>query len=216
MLYNKYQPRVWADIVGQDKAVKVAKRAIERDGFDRGAFWIECSGANNSGVGKSSLANVIANELAGDFFIIHLSGADCDKKAVKKIEQDGSLTTWCDKPYRVWIIDEAHAISSGAIDAFLTLLEHLPKHCVIIFTTTRKADEGLFGSDCGAFASRVLPLKLTNQGLAKPFAKRVQEIAKAENLDGRPIKEYIKLIQDCKNNMRLALQRVYAGEMIED
>ena len=64
-LYQKYRPRFWADYVGQDKAVAVVRRIIERDGFDRGAFWIEASGANNSGVGKTTLAWLIAGQLAG-------------------------------------------------------------------------------------------------------------------------------------------------------
>ncbi len=85
---------------------------------------------------------------------------------------------------------------------------------MVIFTTTRAVDEGLFGADCGPFASRTIRLSLTNQGLAEPFAARVREIAQAEGLDGRPIGEYVKLLKSCKNNMRQALQRVEAGEML--
>jgi DNA polymerase III gamma/tau subunit len=80
MLYQKYRPVKFDDIVGQEKAVKVARRIIERPGFDRGAFWIEASGANNSGVGKSSLANVIAHVRANDFFITEIDGGKCDKR----------------------------------------------------------------------------------------------------------------------------------------
>ena len=50
-LYRKYRPRLWADYVGQPKAVKVAQAILSRYGFDRGAFWIESAGTNNSGVG---------------------------------------------------------------------------------------------------------------------------------------------------------------------
>ena len=69
MLYEQYRPRAWADLVGQDKAVVVARRIIERSGFDRGAFWIEGAGENNSGVGKTSLALLIADQLADEMFI---------------------------------------------------------------------------------------------------------------------------------------------------
>ena len=74
-IYEKYRPQTWTDLVGQDRAVKQARRIIERPGFDRGAFWIECAGEHNSGVGKSSLAWLIARSLADDFFITAWNGA---------------------------------------------------------------------------------------------------------------------------------------------
>ena len=79
MLYEEYRPKDWANLVGQDKAVKIAQRIIERPGFDRGAFWIECGGENNSGVGKTTLALLIARQLADEFFIEQISGAKVDR-----------------------------------------------------------------------------------------------------------------------------------------
>ena len=43
-LYQQYRPKSWSDLVGQDKAVAVARRIVERQGFDRGAFFIDCAG----------------------------------------------------------------------------------------------------------------------------------------------------------------------------
>ena len=216
MLYETYRPKEWADLVGQDKAVKVARRIIGRPAFDRGAFWIECAGENNSGVGKTTLALLIARQLADEFFIEQISGAKVDRAAVKRIEQSAYLCTWGEKPFRVLIIDEAHAISQGAVDLLLPFLEALPRHCVVIFTTTRKVDEGLFGTDDGPFASRCHKVRLTNQGLAQAFAERARMIADREGLNGRPIEDYVKLVRDCKNNFRRVLQRVEAGEMLGD
>ncbi len=81
-LYQQYRPKSWADLVGQDKAVAVARRIVNRQGFDRGAFFIDYAGGNNSGTGKSSLAWVIANTLADPFLIIEIPGAMLDKSAV--------------------------------------------------------------------------------------------------------------------------------------
>ncbi len=214
MLHEKYRPREWADLVGQDKAVAVARRIIERPGFDRGAFFIDCAGNNNSGTGKSSLAWVIASTLADPFFITELPGAKMDKAAVAEIERSAHLCSWsADKPFRVWIVNEAHAVTQGAVDLLLTFLEALPRHCVVIFTTTRQPDEELFGTDNGPLYSRCHCIRLTNQGIAEPFARRVKSIAEAEGLDGQPMAKYVALIRQCKNNMRRALQLIEAGEL---
>ncbi len=214
MLHEKYRPREWADLVGQDKAVAVARRIIERPGFDRGAFFIDCAGSNNSGTGKSSLAWVIASTLADPFFITELPGAKMDKAAVAEIERSAHLCSWsADKPFRVWIVNEAHAVTQGAVDLLLTFLEALPRHCVVIFTTTRQPDEELFGTDNGPLYSRCHCIRLTNQGIAEPFARRIKAIAEAEGLDGQPIEKYVALIRQCKNNMRRAIQLIEAGEL---
>jgi len=215
MLYEKHRPRTWDEYVGQDKARDLARRMIERPGFDRGAFWIDAGGDNNSGVGKTTLALLMANQLADDFFIALADGAAVDKSYVRDMDRSAQLTTWGEKRFRVYIVNEAHAITSGAVDALLTFLERLPKHCVVIFTTTRQPDEGLFGSDTGPFASRCIPIRLTNQGLAKAFAERALGKARAEGLDGgKVLEDVVKLVQRCKNNLRATFQQIEAGVLL--
>lgn len=214
MLYEKYRPKTWTDLVGQPKATAIARRIIDRAGFDRGAFWIECGGEHNSGVGKTSLAGLIAAQLQPDhFYVVELPGRKLDLAAVDRMESAAHLSTPNGR-FRVWIIDEAHAITQGAVDALLPLLENLPVRCCLIFTTTRAVDAGLFGDDCGPFASRTHRIKLTNQGLADPMAARLREIAQLEELDGKPHGAYVRLIRSCNNNMRAALQRIEAGELL--
>ncbi len=218
MLYQKYRPVMWADFVGQGKAAKRVRRIIERKDFDRGVFWIEAAGSNNSGIGKTSLAWIIARQLADDFFITELDGGRCDKRAVEDMERASRLSVWnTDKPFRVWVTNEAHSMTQGAVDTLLTFLEALPRHCVVIFTTTRRVDANLFGDqDSGPFASRCHRITLTNQGLAQAFAERAKRIAEAEGLDGRPVEAYVKLVKSCNNNMRSVLQRIEAGDMLDE
>jgi len=213
MLYQKYAPRSWSDYVGQPKAVATVRRVLERDGFDRGAWWIECAGANNSGTGKSALAGLIADGLADPFFVTRLNGRQCTQAAVEGISRDCRIMSWnADKPFKVWIIDEAHALTQGAIDLFLSFLEDLPRHCVIIFTTTRAVDEGLFGAhDSGPFASRCHRVRLTNQGITQAYAERLRACAVAEGLDGKPISAYVACMRRQKNNLRGGFQELEDG-----
>jgi hypothetical protein len=69
--------------------------------------------------------------------------------------------------------------------------------------------------DASPLMSRCLRLDLARRDLAKPFAERCRQIAQAEGLDGLPIERYVKLLQQCRNNCRPALQAVEAGEMLQ-
>ena len=64
---------------------------------------------------------------------------------------------------------------------------------------------------CG---SRCLPLALARRDLAKAFAQRAKEIAEREGLDGRPLEQYVRLIQKHRQNFRAALQEVESGAML--
>jgi len=216
MLYEKYRPRTWSEVVGQDAAVRTVRALIEAPDFDGDVFWIDAA-AGASGVGKTTIARLIGEQLADPFFVTLLPGDRCNQAAVREIERSAWTRSWsADKPFKVWIIDEAAKLTEGAVDAFLTFLENMPPNIVIIFTTIGAIDAGLFGDDSGAFGSRCKRIKLTNQGLAKAQAKRVKEIAQLEGKDGQPPERYERLAKDCNNNMRAQLQKVQAGAMLAE
>ena len=210
-LYEKYRPRHLDDVIGQEKAVKILHRLMARDDWDRDALWIE----GPSGTGKTSLALAVANELGADRHNVHeIDGDKLDKATRDDLEQRFQYAAW-GNGVRVIVVNEAHAIPRQAVQWLLTALERIPSRTYWIFTTTEEIREDLFGEFSRPLASRCKLLRLTSQGLAPKFAARAREIAQAEDLDGQPEKAYVRLVQECRNNMRLVLQRIEMGEMLE-
>ena len=208
-LYEKYRPQSLSQFIGQPKLIKRLERLTARDGWDRDALWLE----GPSGVGKTTLAWILARRVAHDLFIDELDGHKCGVEAVRELESTLMLSAGDRR--RVVIVNESHSMTRQAVQAWLTLLERLPKHTLCIFTTTENLSDGLFGSFSSPFASRCKLFSLSNQGLAQLFAERAREIAKAQGVDGKAAPAYLRLVQECRNNMRQVLQKIDAGEMID-
>jgi DNA polymerase III gamma/tau subunit len=209
-LYEKYRPKDFDEIIGQDKAVKMIKTVIKR-GAGGQAFFI----AGPSGTGKTTLAKIISGTIADHFFINEYDSADELRKPdfddINRTMQLGSSG----KGGRAFIINEAHSLKPAIIRLFLGLLERIPRHVCFIFTTTKEGQDKLFDDiDAHPFVSRCIFIALTNQGLARPFAEHCKRIAQAENLDGKSINDYIRLAQECKNNCRAMLQAIQTGRML--
>ena len=209
MLYEKYRPKTLEEFIGQPKITSAIERIMDRPGWDKDTFWIQ----GPSGTGKTSLAWIVARQVANDFDIIELDGDKCNVESVRGLEQTLCLSSMFGG-WRVVIVNEAHSMTTKAIQAWLTLLERLPKHILIIFTTTEPLQENLFGNFSGPFGSRCKVFTFTNQGLAQAMAQRAKEIAQAENLDGQPIQRYVRLVQECRNNFRAVLQKIDSCEMM--
>jgi hypothetical protein len=111
-------------------------------------------------------------------------------------------------------LNEAHGLKKAVVRQLLVLLERLPRHVVFVFTTTVDGME-LFeeGIDANPLLSRCTCISMAQRDVAKAFAVRAQEIARAENLDGQPIEKYIRLVNDNGGNMRAVLQKIESGAM---
>lgn len=211
-LYEKYRPQTFDAVLGQPKAVKQIQGIMAR-GWGARAWWI--SGA--SGTGKTTLAKIIAAQGATDFYITEYRSADeFLTEELDDIERSICIYGAGGKSGRAYIVNEAHGLRKPIVRRLLGLLENLPSHVCFIFTTTKLGQEKLFEDDIDAspLLSRCVQITLTNQGLNGIFAEHCKRIAEAENMDGKPLEQYKRLAQNCKNNCREMLMSIESGEML--
>lgn len=210
LLYEKYRPHCYSEVLGQDKVLS-RLNSIRLRGLSGRAFFL----AGASGTGKTTIARLIASEVADVDMIEEVDAETLTPSQLQEWERSSHIKGW-GKGGRAFIVNEAHGLKKACVRQLLVTLERIPAHVVWIFTTTKEGQENLFGEneDAHPLLSRCVELPLTNQGLAKSFAAKALEIARAEGLDGQPIEAYIRLMQGCKNNLRQALQKIEAGEML--
>lgn len=201
MLTLKYAPRSLADIIGNDKVKTIAANLVNRG--QPFAAWID----GNSGTGKTTLANVMASALCLPHNISEVNGQDCTLAYVRAIDSE-----WAYKPlgggWRALIINEAHKLPDGAVQAFLTRLDAqaMKPRTMVIATTTEGREKTMFGNFDKPLLDRFIHLPMTSQGLAPLFAARLVEIAKLEGCDTVDYKRALRIVQDAENSMRGALQ----------
>lgn len=215
-LAEKHRPRSWSDVIGQD-AIRAKVDALRPRGLGGRAYWI----AGPSGCGKTTIARIIAGEIASEWATDEIDAQDVTMEGVREFERalgQRALSDDSGRTGRALIVNEAHGMRAAIVSRFLTLIERLPSHVVVIFTTTNAGEQKLFDDmdDAGPLLSRCVRLPLAQRGLAEAFADRMVAAARADGLlNGKPDEYYrgrcVRLLKDSRNNMRTAWQAVDSG-----
>jgi replication-associated recombination protein RarA len=171
-LHEEMRPQTLDDVVGQDKAVAVIRELHAANRIGGRAYFI----SGKSGTGKTTLANIIAGFIADPYYVLEYVGRRVTPSVLDDMMQTARLYS-LGKGGRAFIINEAHGLSQPIIEQFLGWIDNsnVPRHVVIIFTTTRDGQEELFDvkTDAAPLLARCKRLELTCQGLAKAFASRI-------------------------------------------
>lgn len=211
-LAEKYRPKVWEQVVAQDKVIGQLLRLRERGSLAGRAYWL----SGKSGTGKTTIAKLIAAEVADEFNCEELDAAALTVADLQRIEAEAQCYGLGEKIGRAFIVNEAHALRKPVVRQLLVMLERIPSHVVFCFTTTCEGQQSFEDcEDANPLLSRMVRLSLAQRDLQAAFATRAKEIAMAEGLDGQPLAKYERLAKDTGGNFRAMLQAIDAGEMIQ-
>ncbi len=153
-LYRKYRPSNFSSVYGQDVVVQTLKSAIKNNSINHAYIF-----AGPRGSGKTSIAKIFSrainclhpldnldscgkceaclNSMNDNCLdIVELDAASNNGiNEIRNVINSVSFIPSCLK-YKVYIIDEAHMLTTNSWNALLKTLEEPPSYAVFIFATT--------------------------------------------------------------------------------
>jgi DNA polymerase-3 subunit gamma/tau len=152
-LYRRYRPQSFDEVVGQTHVVRTMRNAVEQGKIHHAYLFV-----GSRGTGKTSIAKILARSLncvngptlepcgecescrtiaaSTSLDVIEMDAASNNsvediRDLREKVGFAPALGSW-----KVYILDEAHMLSSSAWNAFLKTLEEPPPHTIFVLATT--------------------------------------------------------------------------------
>lgn len=131
-LATKHRPKTFADVTEQKLVVDILKKMCESELTNRNFLFI-----GPAGCGKTTTARIIANHLnpSGGNIIEVDAATYSGVEKTREILSQAKAYPIGDK-YKIFIIDEVHALSNASFQAFLKVLEESPAMSVFMLCTT--------------------------------------------------------------------------------
>lgn len=153
VLYRKYRPKYFADVVGQPQVTHTLKNELKIGRLSHAYLF-----TGSRGTGKTTCAKILSKAVnclspkdgdpCGECEICRgiddgsvLDVIEIDAASNNSVEDIRSLReevayTPARARFRVYIIDEVHMLSAGAFNALLKTLEEPPEYVIFILATT--------------------------------------------------------------------------------
>jgi len=154
-LYRKYRPATFAEVVGQEHVTEPLSVALEAGRINHAYLF-----SGPRGCGKTSSARILARSLncvrgptanpcgvcdsctalapnaPGSIDVVELDAASHGGVDDTRELRDRAFYAPAQSRYRVFIIDEAHMVTTAGFNALLKIVEEPPEHLIFIFATT--------------------------------------------------------------------------------